>query len=62
MVNFNKTFTVEQLIIELQKFPPHLPLSTEGCDCDGDICDVTLEENYVYLRRTKEEEERNGLH
>lgn len=30
-----------------------LPVVSEGCDCDGDVGDVVLEDGRVYLLRTK---------
>jgi hypothetical protein len=35
-----KTMTVEQLIAELHKCPPHGVVQTEGCDCYGDVLSV----------------------
>lgn len=38
-----KTLTVAQLIAELQKFPPDLPTVAQGCDCEGKVVGVSLE-------------------
>jgi len=50
-----KTLTVAGLIEELQKFSPHLPVLTEGCDCYGDAFRVTEEsggtDNFVLIER-----------
>ena len=36
-----KTVTVERLIAELHKCPPHAFVQTEGYDCFGDVLSVT---------------------
>lgn len=47
--------TVKELIKALQKQPQNAEVSTEGCDCYGDVVKVTHEKDsegdYVLLRR-----------
>lgn len=33
---------VRELISELSKFDPEMPVKTEGCDCLGDACSVSI--------------------
>lgn len=35
--------TVAELITELQKMPPDLEVTTEGCDCYGDVGSVEVQ-------------------
>lgn len=49
--------TVKKLITLLKKAHPDLPVSMEGCDCDGWAGSVTIEPDeggklYVYIRRS----------
>lgn len=59
----NGALTVGDLIAVLQKLPADAMVATEGCDCDGDVCDVELREDHdwhtgrlflqAYLRRDR---------
>jgi len=44
MLRGQETMTVEELIEELKKLDPKLPVITEGCDCDGNVQKVSLVE------------------
>lgn len=47
--------TVRQLIAELQKLPEETldwEVTTEGCDCYGDIGRVEVADSYIFLART----------
>lgn len=55
------TMTVAQLIKELEKMPPDLPVVSEGCDCDGDVMSLVMKEDYnhepyVLLSRDQQEQ------
>jgi len=39
-----ETMTVEQVIEELKKLDPKLPVVTEGCDCDGNVKSVSVQD------------------
>ena len=41
----NVTTTVGDLIEKLKEFDPDLFVYTEGCDCIGNVVDVTLEDD-----------------
>lgn len=43
---------VGQLIEALKAFDLDLEVFTEGCDCDGDVGKVSLENGTVYLQRS----------
>ena len=51
------TATVGELIKELQKFDPYLPVLTEGCDCSGNVVGTEFFESedgdppYLLIRR-----------
>jgi hypothetical protein len=47
----DKTMTVGQLIAALQRAPTDLPVTTEGCDCNGEAFMVVLRDDDVYIRR-----------
>lgn len=40
--------TVAELIEELKKMPQDIEVYTEGCDCDGDVTKVSVNERLVY--------------
>jgi len=40
---------VKELIAELEKMPPDAEVSTEGCDCYGDVEKVTFHESSVRI-------------
>ncbi len=43
---FNQTtFTVAELIVELQKMPQDAPVYTEGCDCIGTAVGVEIQQD-----------------
>ena len=42
--------TVGQLIEQLSKIDPDLPVQTQGCDCDGDATGVSISMDYSGLR------------
>lgn len=47
-----KILTVQELVDELNKVKnKDLPVWTEGCDCDGEACMVTVERKRVYINR-----------
>lgn len=47
------TMSVTELIAELQKIPDpdNTPVITEGCDCDGNVFEVTVVNGHAYLNR-----------
>jgi hypothetical protein len=45
--------TAGELIEELKKLDPNLVVCTEGCDCDGQVGSVALQDGNAYLARTK---------
>lgn len=49
--DYGETYTVSELIAELQKLPPDLPVITEGCDCNGPAGSVWLQYGTAYIRR-----------
>ena len=55
MEYFGETLSVAELIEELRKLPPDLPVLTEGCDCDGTAGSVWLDGDRVYVRRSTRE-------
>ena len=49
-----KILTVQELVDELNKVKnKDLPVWTEGCDCDGEACMVTVERKRVYINRNQ---------
>ncbi len=46
-----RELTVKELLEKLKDVNPDLPIETEGCDCDGDECNVKIELNRVYITR-----------
>ena len=42
---YSVTTTVGELIEKLKEFDPDLFVYTEGCDCTGNVVEVTLESN-----------------
>lgn len=43
--------TVEDLMFHLRDLPGDALVKTEGCDCDGILCGVEMEDGKAYLRR-----------
>jgi len=43
---------VAELIEKLQAIEPDLEVHTQGCDCYGDVADISLRDGYILLTRS----------
>ncbi len=48
---------VAELIEKLQAIEPDLEVHTQGCDCYGDVADISLRDGYILLARSDGQEE-----
>jgi hypothetical protein len=49
----DETVTVGALVRELLKLDQAVPLTTEGCDCTGEVVAIEVSAEGVYLKRRR---------
>jgi hypothetical protein len=48
--------TARELIAALEKLTEEQKdweVATEGCDCDGDVGEVSVQKDYIYIERSR---------